>query len=149
MKALLVIDMQKGYVEKYDPALTDSVNRRIQSAEDNGEKVIYVMNVRKLKSGRVVNAPADGLLIVSPNVLEKTHSSVFEEPELTELMQKEQITQLEIIGIDGCCCVASSAIAARSLGYEVSIPLSSVGVKNAERFEKKVAALKKQGVCFV
>ena len=41
----------------------------------------------------------------------------FSDPGLLELLHQHSVTEIEIIGIDGCCCVASSAVDASA--YEI------------------------------
>lgn len=55
MKALLVLDMQKGYVKRYDAGLIGRMNRRIECAVQNGDIVVYIKNIRRLESGWEVN----------------------------------------------------------------------------------------------
>lgn len=146
MKALLVIDVQKGYIERYDASLTGRINSRIRLAADSGELVIYVRNVRKLKSGMTVNPLADGLVICSPYIVDKQAASIFESAVLAAILQKNKISEIDIIGIDGCCCVARSAEDARARGYAVRLQCEYIGVKNAERFEKKKQMLSAKGI---
>lgn len=146
MKALLVIDVQKGYIERYESALLSRINRRIEKAAAENTLIIYVKNVRKLKSGNTVNEHAEGLFVCSDNIVYKERSSVFEEPAFAEMLGEHGVSEIEIIGIDGCCCVAKTAEDAAKSGYKVNLPLCCIGVKNAERFEKKKAVLKKLGV---
>lgn len=52
----------------------------------------------------------------------------------------------ELIGIDGNCCVASSAIEASKRGFAVTFPLDYIGIKDKERFCKTKAKLIKANV---
>ncbi len=146
MKALFVIDVQKEYIDKYENTLLPEINKRIQLAEKNNELIIYVKNLRTLKSGNVSYDLADGLKISSENVIYKDRSSIFSNSELNEILENNNVSEITIIGIDGCCCVASSAIDATKSGYMVTLPCRYIGVQNNERFEKKKTALKKMGV---
>lgn len=146
MKALLVIDVQKGYIERYDALLLQAINRRIREAVLRDELVVYVKNVRHLKSGDTVNEFASGLELCSPHVILKERSSVFSNEGLLSLLRENNITEIEVIGIDGCCCVAGSAADACTLGFNVTIPCAYIGVKNPDRFEKKKTALEKLGI---
>lgn len=78
----------------------------------------------------------EGLSIVSDFIVEKEKSSIFSNPTLLDTLKQNEITNIELIGIDGNCCVASSAIDASKLGFSVVLPLIYVGTKNKERFSK-------------
>ena len=146
VNALLVIDVQKGYMERYDARLLQAINRRIREAVEQDTLVVYVHNVRHLKSGDVVNAFADGLEIGSPHVVLKDRASVFSNGLLQDLLRENCVKAIEVIGIDGCCCVAQSAIDARALGFDVTVPCAYIGVKTPERFAKKRLTLEKLGI---
>ena len=146
MKALLVIDVQKGYMERYGRDLLTAINSRIDEAVSKNELLIYVKNVRHLKSGNVINEFAEDLAVRSSNIIHKEQASVFDNDDLTALLREHDVTEVEVIGIDGCCCVARSAEDAKALGYTVTMPCAYIGVKNAARFEKKKAQLEKLGV---
>lgn len=77
---------------------------------------------------------AEGLSVVSDLIVEKEKSSIFSNPALSDLLKQHEITNIELIGIDGNCCVASSAIDASKLGFSVTFPLIYIGIKNSERF---------------
>ncbi len=146
MKALLVIDVQKGYIESYGEELLSRINERLKKVEKDGELIVYVKNVRKLKGEKAVNEFADGLLVLSDKIVYKERASIFTDADFAALLRNSGVTELELIGIDGCCCVASSALDARLLGFSAVMPQGYIGVKNAARFEKKRAALIKAGV---
>ena len=113
--ALIVIDMQADYIgEKskhnyYPNALIGKINDRIAIAVNSTEVIIYVKQVGRHSKKPYVLDFVEGLSIVS---------------------------DFELIGIDGNCCVASSAIDASKLGFSVVLPLIYVGTKNKERFSK-------------
>lgn len=146
MKALFIIDVQKEYMEKYEDSLLAKINERVKQAEDSNEFIVYVKNIRNLRSGKTAYEFADGLNICSSNVFFKDRSSIFTNQQLLDILQKQEITEVEFIGIDGNCCVASSAADAVLLGYKSIIPCQYIGVQNKERFEKKKIMLQKRGI---
>lgn len=75
-------------------------------------------------------------MIVSEYWIEKDKASIFANDALIDLLKNKGISQIEIIGIDGNCCVARSALEARGLGFSVVFPLEYVGIKNKDRFKK-------------
>ena len=48
-QALLVIDLQEGYIEKYPSLLLACVNERIQRATADDELIVYVKNTKRLR----------------------------------------------------------------------------------------------------
>ena len=149
MKALLVIDIQKGYIERYDECLLTLINQRIQYAVENQEPIIYVKNIRKLRSGTKINELADNLNVCSSYVICKETASAFANEELLDILRQNQVTEIEMVGIDGNSCIASSAIDAQKQGYKVILPCEYIGVQNIERFEKIKLSLAEKGIMVV
>ena len=140
--ALIVIDMQADYIgEKskhnyYPNALIGKINDRIAIAVNSTEVIIYVKQVGRHSKKPYVLDFVEGLSIVSDFIVEKEKSSIFSNHTLLDTLKQNEITNIELIGIDGNCCVASSAIDASKLGFSVVLPLIYVGTKNKERFSK-------------
>lgn len=149
MKALLVIDIQKEYIERYDKCLLTRINQRIQYAVENQEPIIYVKNIRKLRSGTKINELADNLNVCSSYVICKETASAFTNEELLDILRQNQVTEIEMVGIDGNSCIASSAINAQKQGYKVILPCEYIGVQNIERFEKMKLSLAEKGITVV
>lgn len=149
MKALLVIDIQKGYIERYDKCLLTRINQRIQYAVENQEPIIYVKNIRKLRSGTKINELADNLNVCSSYVICKETASAFANEELLDILRQNQVNEIEMVGIDGNSCIASSAINAQKQGYKVILPCEYIGVQNIERFEKMKLSLEEKGITVV
>ena len=73
----------------------------------------------------------------SLHLILKEKASVFSDPGLLELLHQHSVTEIEIIGIDGCCCVASSAVDACKSGFYGTLPCEFIGVRNMAKFEEK------------
>ncbi len=113
------------------------------------ELVICVKNVRRSKHGKTVNEFARGLAVCSPHIIYKEQASAFGDGRLLALLRENNVSEIDVIGVDGCCCVARSAADAQALGFKATLPCAYIGAKSTERFEKKKALLKKQGVCII
>ncbi len=146
MKALVVIDVQKEYMDKYEPVLLSDINQRIQQAIESEEVVIYIKNVRKLRSGITTYEFAENLNVSSPNIIYKDRASAFANGELSNILNKNNISQIEMVGVDGNSCVACSAIDGNKLGYEVTLLCKCIGTQNVEIFAKKKTLLMEQGI---
>lgn len=146
MKALIVIDIQNGYIEKYEACLLQRINQRIQAAKDAQEYIIYIKNTKLLRSGNKTEELAIGLVILSNIIFCKEQANAFSCKELTEFLIQNHINEVEIIGIDGNSCIAASARGAKELGYQVSLPLECIGIHNNLRFQKTRQMLVEKGI---
>lgn len=150
--ALIVIDMQKDYIGEesrhnyYPNTLIDKVNERIAIANNNGQMIIYVKNKGKRKKEIYISDFVKGLSIASNFIIEKGKASMFDDDIFFELLKNKDICQIETIGIDGNCCVASSALDAMKLGFSVIFPLEYIGIKDKQRFIKTKEKLIKANV---
>jgi nicotinamidase-related amidase len=153
--ALIVIDMQTDYIgEKskynyYPHTLIDKINERIAAAVNYDEIVIYVKNIGRRNKEPYVSDFVEDLSVVSNFIVEKGKSSVFANPTQLEFLKENGIVNIELIGIDGNCCVASSAIDASRLGFSVVFPLTFIGIKSKERFSKTIEKLRKANVVVI
>lgn len=153
--ALVVIDMQEDYIgEKskygcFSQQLIEKINKRIARAEEAGQMVIYVKNKGMRKKGVYVSDFVQGLSVVSNCIIEKGKPSIFESNTFLDMLRDNGILQIELIGIDGNCCVASSAIDASKLGFFVIFPLEYIGIRNNQRFIKTREKLLKANVKIV
>lgn len=76
-QALLVIDLQEGYIEKYPSLLLACVNERIQRATADEELIVYVKNTKRLRGGRKTNELAEKLNIYSKYIICKETAGAF------------------------------------------------------------------------
>lgn len=146
MKALLVIDVQDSYMKRYEPNLLEQINKCIKNAYNNQYNIIYVKNTKRLRSGSVTEKLADGLDVISDLVFCKEQANAFTSEEIIMDLQSKNISEVEIIGIDGNSCVAASAKGAAKMGFHTTINLDCVGVSNLQRFETTKEQLLKLGV---
>ena len=150
--ALIVIDMQADYIGEqsrntyYPQTLIDKINKRITTAARYGNTVIYIKNAGRRNKKPYVSDFVEGLAVMSNYIIEKEKSSIFSNPALLEILKERGIRHIECIGLDGNCCVASSAIEASKLGYSVVFPLAYIGIKSMERFPKTKEKLMKANV---
>lgn len=150
--ALIVIDMQKDYIGEesrhnyYPNTLIDKVNERIAITNNNGQMIIYVKNKGKRKKEIYISDFVKGLSIASNFIIEKGKASMFDDDIFFELLKNKDICKIETMGIDGKCCVASSALDAMKLGFSVIFPLEYIGIKDKQRFIKTKEKLIKANV---
>lgn len=148
MKALLVIDVQKSYLKKYEIDLLKRINKQIDAAQKKHYDIVYIKNTKKLRNRVITDELSDGLMIVSNNVFCKEQADAFTSDELIEYLRSRKISEVELIGIDGNSCISASAKGAMKERFHVSIILNCVGSANAERFERTKEKLVKIGISF-
>lgn len=149
MKALLVIDIQKSYISKYETDIVQKINQRISEAQKSQYDIVYIKNTKRLRGGVVTDDFADELLLASDNVFYKEQADAFSSEELMLYLKSKSITEIEMIGIDGNSCINASAKGAIRNGLCVSILLNCVGVLNLSRFEKTKETLENKGVILI
>ena len=150
--ALVIIDMQEDYIGKYSKygydsdVLINNINKQIINAKKNSDMIIYVKNKKSLKSGIYIPNLVEGLMIESDFIIEKDKSSIFSNTEISSLLKNYEISNIEVVGIDGNCCVVSTAVDASRLGYSVKILIENIGIRNIKRFGKTKERLIKENV---
>ena len=65
MKALMVVDVQEPCFFKYDSSLLERINQRILEALAQAQKIVYIQNTKRLRSGRITDDFAAKLLVLS------------------------------------------------------------------------------------
>lgn len=156
VRYLLVIDMQEDYVglernkKRYpydEEKLIANVNERIDKYST--EKVIYITNKFFWECGKKPKKLVKGLNVVSDNIYEKRKGSCFSNEKLLLFLQQRKVQELEIVGVDGNYCVASSAMAGVKNGFTVFCNESAIGVGKKEKFRKKKIKMDKESVNFI
>lgn len=145
-KALLVVDLQKKYIDKvYGEDVVFSANSVIN--ENLGNTVVYIKQSGKLKSLDKDNGFADNLNIVSDNIFTKHAGDAFTNPELKRFLDSRQIDTVEVIGIDGGACVVMTAVGAVNNGYNVIVNTQAIATRAVleKRKEKYFAKLRSMG----
>lgn len=145
MKILLVIDIQQRYMAHYDAGLLARVNARIREAQAAGTPVFYARNIPRLESTENYDY-ADGLLIVSDHLYDKKSPSAFSDPSFCADLKKSGVTEIEMIGVDGNCCVKRTCLDAVAAGFEVTLNLSCIAARNEKIYIKTLAELAEKNI---
>lgn len=149
MKALLVIDIQKSYISRYNHNLLSKINERILEAEKNHWDIVYIKNIKRLRNRTLTEEFAYGLAVLSDNVFCENEANAFSSLNLLSFLQSKSIKELEILGVDGNSCIKASVKGAIDCGFSVMVPLDSIGVINQNRFENTKDLFTKPGVIFL
>ncbi|MCI6467347.1 MAG: hypothetical protein MSA90_18020 [Faecalicatena sp.] len=81
-KALLVVDVEEDYIQKYEEGLLKRINQRIKRALSDGELIIYMVNIKILRLEEKKSPLANGLYTASNHVFSKKKASAFSNIEL-------------------------------------------------------------------
>lgn len=110
---------------------------------------MYIKNTKRLRSGAETKELEDNLEVCSPYCFCKEKASAFTNEALLDLLQQNNISEIELIGVDGNSCVAVSAMDAQKNDYNTILPCRYIGAKNKARFEKKKEKLKQAGIVII
>lgn len=168
MKALLVIDMQNGCVGEnhadffqYDNELImKNVNEAISHNQDS--VIIYIRNLMKknfinkfapvqILDGTPEAKLAEELDVVSDHIFDKYTGDAFSNEKLAAFLKEQNITEVEVIGVDGGGCVALTALGAIKNGYKVIVNTKAIGTNPPfeKNKEKLFCKLKSKGAVFI
>ncbi len=129
MKALLIIDMQRGCVSASDPALPELVSRINALAanfRNNHYPVIYVRHDGRSENELIPHTDDWQLLPelqTSPTdrYIEKTANDSFYQTPLSQVLAEGNITELYITGSATDFCVDATIKSALSKDYQVTV----------------------------
>lgn len=156
MRYLLIIDMQEDYIgEKrnkkkfpYDvKTLIDNVNHKINSYSK--EYIVYIKNQFLWESKKSEKLLSKEMNVVSNQIFTKRNINTFKNIKFANFLKKKNVTELEIIGIDGNYCVKATAIAASKLGYEVFLNENCIGIADTKKYEKSKTEMERMGIKFL
>jgi len=169
-KALLVIDAQEDFIgeqrnkEKFNyedlDELIKNINDNINTYEKNMDEVIYIANVlpsnflnKKFFPYGITGSQGakfdKRIKIVSENYFEKQVGNAFKNNNLVKFIKDNQISEVELAGVDGIKCVFRTAKGAREIGLKVTLLSDSVGTINPDKFVKVTEKLKASGVAYI
>lgn len=161
-KALLIIDMQAGFLQNkvFEPAdvalVKETIKKKIDVAQQSGQSVFVVQHQWSTPQGAVLSYLTAGgaglpgksgsevlpsILQAADRVIVKSVQDSFESGELDRLLAEESIGELHITGLDGLYCVNSTAKAALQRGYRVSLVTRGILASNKEKWAVLLDAL--------
>lgn len=138
MKALLVIDVQKGLVEKGDFLTELSVMERvIKDFKDNGNPVIFMKHLDDNEQSPLYRGSGGSNLHKSvksyaDHVIEKQTPSSFFNTDLSDVLKDSGVTHLFITGFNTEFCCMFTAISAFDRGYKVTFLEDAVATVNTD-----------------
>ena len=145
MKLLLVIDIQEKYMGFYRPDLIDAVNKHVAYAKENDIPIIYIKNVGLLGDSDDYRF-ADKLRIVSDDIFLKKIPSAFSNNLFSERLKEMGIDMIDVVGVDGRCCVFKTVMDAVGQGYGVRLHLDAIAARSDKFYSKELELMKAAGV---
>lgn len=96
-----------------------------------------------------ISDDAKGMALKKNKKAAKDKTDAFTSGELISYLNSRNISEVELIGVDGNSCIKASAKGAMKNGFNVSVILSCIGIANFERFDRTKEQLEKIGVRFI
>ena len=127
--------------------LIDNVNHRINSY--SREHIVYIKNQFFWEPPKREKSLSKGMNVVSNQIFTKRNNNSFKNIEFANFLREKNVTELEIIGIDGNYCVKATAIAASKAGYKVFLNENCIGIADTKKFRKSKMKMKRIGVRFL
>ncbi|MED0875797.1 isochorismatase family cysteine hydrolase [Bacillus mobilis] len=138
MKALLVLDMQKGILECKDFSVEKEVITNVlekfkteneptiflKHRDDNPESTLYYEST----GSNLVEEYTD----YADYIVEKTTPSAFKDTGVEEILTKHQVNHVVIVGFNTEYCCLFTSIAAFEKGYKVTLIEDATGTANDE-----------------
>ncbi|WP_052256536.1 isochorismatase family protein [Salinicoccus sp. YB14-2] len=130
MKALLIIDVQKGFLDEndYDPSyeVVDSVVKVANIFKKNNDKVIAFRHIDDDPNSPIApGTPAadipEAILEFADEVIEKRYPISFKGTNLDEVLKENGIEEIYISGFNMEFCILFTSIAAADRGYDVTV----------------------------
>ncbi|SDK33666.1 isochorismatase family protein [Lacicoccus qingdaonensis] len=134
MKALLVIDVQKGFLEGRE-VLVDKISRLMQYFKMNDDKVIAFQHIDEdagspIEKGTEGAEIPDEILEHTDELLEKRYPISFKETDLDKILKEYGIDEVYITGFNMEFCILFTSIAAADRGYKVTVIEDLCGTEN-------------------
>lgn len=164
-KALLVIDLQNDFLSpkrrfaikqnELDRAFTNAP-QIIKEAQSKGYELVYIVHefaspfdrlLSNIFMGGIGKHGTEGVQIhpsipvLSQNIFVKSKGDAFSNPKLKEFLKEKEVTDLYLIGLDGCQCVNATAQGALRNSFTTHLltqAIISVMPKQAEKLLKKL-----------
>lgn len=163
--AILVVDIQEDLTGpdakrpyKDSEKLVAATNFLISRAEANGALVVYIANIIKCPFIRTVmggigkpDAPGTAIdrriqKVTGGPTFTKTRGDAFSNPELDAYLQKNQVDNLVIAGLDAAYCVNATIHGAVNRGYKVTVFTEAVATESNKKISDLAEGWKRAGV---
>lgn len=162
--AILVVDIQEDLTGpmakrpyKDSDRLVAATNFLISRAEARGALVVYIANIINSPAIRAVmggigepGAPGTAIdrriqKVTGGPTFTKTRGDAFSNPELDAYLQKNQVDNLVIAGLDAAYCVNATIHGALNRGYKVTVFTEAVATESNSKISELAEGWKRSG----
>ena len=157
-KALIVIDVQNGFVNKRTASLPAKIENLIRS--NKYPLVVFSKFINRKQSNffkllnwkKMQKVPDTDIhsrlrkFANKKNTFTKTAYSVFKAKGFSNFLKKNSVTELHICGIDSDGCVLATAFEAFDLGYTVIVLSKFSGSHSGKAFDKSAFMILRKSI---
>jgi nicotinamidase-related amidase len=145
MKALIVVDIQKGLTKRRGFYNTDqffrTVNSAIEHYRSKGLPIIYIQHINKMLIPNTTDWEIDDRVIMCSEgiVLQKKHGNAFTNTDLDSMLKSNHVDEILVCGLSTQHCVKFTCLGGVKNCFSVSILKNghSNWAKNAEELVSK------------
>ncbi|MFO8022968.1 MAG: isochorismatase family protein [Perlabentimonas sp.] len=145
MKALLVVDIQKGLTKRrgfYNTELfIKTVNSAIELYSSKGLPIFYIQHINKMLMPNTTDWEIDNRLIMCPEgiILQKKHGNAFTNSKLDSILSLMGVDEILVCGLSTQHCVKATCLGGVKNRFNVSILMNghSNWAKDASDLVKK------------
>ena len=145
MEILLVIDIQQKYIGFYKDELLDAANSRIDEAKKQSIPIVYIRNIGVLGNLDGYELASE-LHVESELIFTKRFPDAFTNKEFAQKLKEMNVDTINVVGVDGRCCVFKTVMEAIRQGYKVKLYLDAVGARQSKFYIKELEEMKAAGV---
>lgn len=127
MKALLVVDIQKGLTKRrgfYNSELFfRTVNSAIEHFRSNGLPIVYIQHINKMLIPSTTDWEIDNRVTMCTEgvVLQKKHGNAFTNTDLDSILSSKNVDEILVCGLSTQHCVKFTCLGGVKSGFCVSI----------------------------
>ena len=125
MKALIVIDMQKGLMKKdiiNKETLIETINNAINIFAIEKQLVIFFQHKNKILAENTIEWELDEHLHLDKNIVfQKIHGNTFQETNLDKYLKDNKVNEIIVCGLVTHGCVKATCLGGKEKGYKVKI----------------------------
>lgn len=137
MKALLVLDMQKGLMKKHDfKEIKEKIIKLINLFNKDNYPIIFTQHIKQKQESSLNSIEDleidDDIMPFAEEIIKKNSPSAFFNTQLDHLLKNKGIKDVVIVGFNTEYCCLFTSIAAFDRGYNVYFIEDAIGTSNNE-----------------
>lgn len=127
MKALLVVDIQKGLTCRkgfYNKTqFFNTVNGAIDFFREHHMPIIYIQHINKMLLKGTTDWEIDSRVKITPTdlVLQKEHGSAFQNTDLSNILRQKGVDEILVCGLSSQHCVSATSLGGLKNDFKVFI----------------------------